>query len=100
MQNQRESGRISFRCRECERERAPRANLGIAPNTSAVRVDDSLGDGETKANATLVVPARLPELLEEMRALVLRYAWSGVGDVKRNVAVGSRSTVDHAAVLG
>ena len=55
---------------QCEREGRTAPNSAIDRNGPAVRLDDSLGDGEPQAQAARVRFVGLPELTKNVRQLI------------------------------
>src|SRR5262245_25774367 len=76
---------------QCERKYRALADDGIDPNSSAMHLDDSLGDCEPKPCATLLAAgdrvAGLLELLKQLGLISCRNAWARVmnGDAERAV---------------
>src|SRR5690606_8465012 len=90
----------SLRDRDAEGHRRPLPHLALHLHAPAVRLDDAARDGEAEAGAGAAGAARLPERVEEARALLLGDARPGVRDAEDDVAAVARRAHGDAAALG
>src|SRR5229473_3912664 len=86
--------------RQCKIETAPRSQLTLHPNPSAVRFDDSLRDRQPQTNSSTVSAIALPQPSKDVWQRIGRNARSGVHHNESRFLLPSTSSQNNFSTGG
>lgn len=86
--------------RQAETEGAARARPVSHPNSSAMTLDNALGNEQTESHAPAIILGQLHEALKNRFQLIIGDAFSSVADATDNVVINVLEAYDDGALSG